>query len=73
MTPQQLNAFKNLYRVKCNLKALLDCGMFEGKYAMGLAECKSLVESELAEIKKQMEPALIIPESAKTPGAEVKA
>lgn len=58
---EKMTAQKNTYRVALNLKALLNEGKFDGKHAMALYEAHQLVDSFIADVKKNMETQIVPP------------
>lgn len=44
MTKEEREEQENIARVGINLGVLLDIGLFPGKHALGLEECKGLVK-----------------------------
>lgn len=45
MTKEERDLQQNIIRVGMNLGVLLDIGLFPGKHALGLEECKGFVKS----------------------------
>lgn len=45
MTDEDKKLYQNIARVGINLGVLLDIGLFPGKHALGLEECKGFVLS----------------------------
>ncbi len=45
MTKEQRDQIQNIVRVGINLGVLLDIGLFPGKHALGVEECKGLIKS----------------------------
>lgn len=45
MTDEERKLYQNIARVGVNLGVLLDIGLFPGKHALGIEECKGLVKS----------------------------
>lgn len=68
LDPQKIKEIaQTTYRVANNLMVLLDIGLFPGKHAVGIEECRGLVKAIVDDAKNKMEPQIM----AKTPTANV--
>lgn len=63
MTKEERDLLQNTIRVGINLGVLLDIGLFPGKHALGLEECKGMVkalvenaQSKLTELQPPVPP-----------------
>lgn len=55
MTKEERELQQNIQRVALNLMVLLDIGLFPGKHALGLEECKGLLTSLINDTKAKLE------------------
>lgn len=54
MTKEEREFQQNVVRVGINLGVLLDIGLFPGKHALGLEECKGFVKSVVDEAQGKL-------------------
>lgn len=76
MTKEEREEQQHIARVGINLGVLLDIGLFPGKHALGLEECKGLVRSivdgaqaKLQDLTPPPAPELAPPPPTPTPAA----
>lgn len=55
MTKEERDEQQNIARVGINLGVLLDIGLFPGKHALGLEECKGLVKSVVDQANEKLQ------------------
>ena len=70
MTKEERDLQQNIIRVGMNLGVLLDIGLFPGKHALGLEECKGFVTSIVNDAQAKLQ-ALTPPPSFPPAGVSV--
>ncbi len=69
MTKEERELQQNIIRVGINLGVLLDIGLFPGKHALGVEECKGFVKSIVDEAQAKMVSLSPPPANGSTPPA----
>ncbi len=55
MNDEERKLHQNIVRVGMNLGVLLDIGLFPGKHALGVEECKGFVQSIVADASAKLQ------------------
>ena len=69
---KEREALQNTYRVSMNLLVLLDIGLWPGKHAIGIEECKNMIQALRDDAANKLQ-SLIPPPSAPPAGSPVPA